>query len=142
MALGDYVVKVSTIGDDSKLEVQSTPAVIRQLLAILLEPLETSQNGATPGHRPPAAARAGADPPPSPPAAKPRRRYRKRPGRPPRADHANEAHANSLHPLEKKCHFCSNVFTTPYTGTKFCSPECRKKAHQLQPLPTLQAPDL
>jgi hypothetical protein len=121
-----YSFTVSTEGNIHRLEVKTTPMGIHRLLATLLEPLGNSQNGAAP-------ARAAAGGQPAAHAAKPPHRQRKRRGRPKRGEekhyHDNVKTVAIQRPLEKTCAFCSNRFSSKFSGARYCSPRCKERAH-------------
>jgi hypothetical protein len=118
-----YVLTVSTVEGDTKLEVRGNLALIHQML----QTLWGSQNGTPPAPR--------ADPP-SAHMAKPARPQHKRPGRAPRADekhyHDKVKPVAISPPLERKCRFCANPFRSPHSGQLYCSLTCKVKAHQVQ----------
>jgi hypothetical protein len=136
MGTDKYYIHLSIVDEDTRrLELEAPHPMIRHLLESLLDTMATSQNGATPGPR--------ADPPP-PPAVK-RRRYRKRAVTVPHSEKRkslDKLSSDTQPQLARKCAFCSNPFVSPHSGQLYCSQACKAKAHSVQPLPSLQAPDL
>jgi hypothetical protein len=131
----DYLIRVTTVDRDTvRVALEGSYQLLHQVLTTLLE--GGNSNGAAP---PSAHARVDKLATLKVTAKPPRRQYKRR-GRPKKADHHQGSHAKvetgPVQPLlESRCSFCANPFTTPYTGTKFCSADCKRKSHQLQPLP-------
>jgi hypothetical protein len=135
MATDGYVLKVSSALDGTThLEVEASSERIRQVLDLLLAPVEHHANGAASVPR--------GDHPPTHAAQPARRRGRGRPKGTTTGKPTGPTRPVPVQPaLERKCRFCANLFRSPHSGQLYCSAACKEKMHAVQPLPRPPATD-